>query len=118
MGKRIPGKRSPEAIARIRIKRCALKRRRKLEAIAYKGGCCEHCGGVFDPCVYDFHHLDPTTKVKTAHSFLNLSLDKVKEEVDKCLLLCSNCHRALHYKDYKLGTNASHANRIRQPPRS
>jgi hypothetical protein len=41
--------------------------------------------------------LDPTTKeIKIAH-MKSLSLDRLKREVDKCILVCSNCHRELEY---------------------
>lgn len=92
-----PGKRSKEAIARYVRRRTIYKRNRKADCVAYKGGKCEHCGGVFDPCVFDFHHIDPKTKVTTASSFMNWSLVRVKEEIDKCLMLCANCHRLEHY---------------------
>ena len=72
------------------------KRALKQEAIAYKGGACEHCGGVFHPAVYDFHHLDPAEKDFSMGS-KSCSLDKVVDELDKCILLCSNCHRMEHY---------------------
>ena len=34
----------------------------KEEAIAYKGGKCEHCGGIYHPAAFDFHHVDPNEK--------------------------------------------------------
>lgn len=70
----------------------------KQQAVAYKGGSCERCNGKFHPAVYDFHHVDPTQKdFSIGHSKM-LSLDKVKPELDKCELLCSNCHREHHAK--------------------
>jgi len=47
-------------------------------------------------CVYDFHHLDPLTKDKNFDTIKSKSWEKVKEEIDKCQLLCSNCHRLAH----------------------
>lgn len=39
-------------------------RRKKEKLVAYKGGCCERCGLKSDICdIYDFHHIDPSTKV-------------------------------------------------------
>lgn len=66
----------------------------KLLAVAYKGGKCEICG--YNRCVaaLDFHHVDPEKKdfniSKVTRSRLT---QEVKNELDKCVLLCSRCHR-------------------------
>ena len=68
----------------------------KKEAVSYKGGKCEHCG-VEDECVdiYDFHHVDPSKKDFTiGHS--TKVFRAIKDELDKCQLLCANCHRKVH----------------------
>jgi len=75
--------------------------RRKIKRllIEYKGGKCERCP--YDkacPAAYDFHHKDPNEK-EFALSKCNLSLERQKREVDKCMLLCANCHRELHYEE-------------------
>lgn len=72
------------------------KRDLKVRAIDYLGGCCSHCGLVDDPCVYDFHHLDPTKKEFSFGRIGARSFDKIVSELDKCILLCSNCHRKVH----------------------
>jgi len=69
--------------------------------IRLKGGECEHCGLIYDIYNYpsfEFHHIDPKIKEfeisrmgLSAHSY-----EKQREEISKCLLLCSNCHRILH----------------------
>lgn len=74
-----------------------LKHKKKDLAIAYKGGKCASCGGTFHQAVYDFHHLDPSIKEARSSIFLNWSWKKLKTELDKCILLCSNCHRIEHY---------------------
>lgn len=88
-----------------RCKKCAVdavnKRRRmvKLQAIEYKGGKCEHCHGVFIPAVFDFHHTDPNEKdFNLASKGHCRSWDTVKSELDKCIMLCANCHRVEHSK--------------------
>lgn len=69
----------------------------KIKCVDYKGGKCERCGYNKYIGALDFHHLDPSqkdfgiAKVKL-HSFD----DKVKRELDKCILVCSNCHREIH----------------------
>jgi len=67
----------------------------KVKAIEYKGGKCEKCGLIDEPCVYDFHHLNPKEK-EFSFGKRNLSFDKIKNELDKCILLCANCHRKEH----------------------
>lgn len=88
---------------RYRCKKCAVdavnKRRRKVKGMAvdYKGGCCVRCG--YDKSVWalEFHHIDPTQKDFAISSSGHCkSWDKVKCELDKCILVCSNCHSEIH----------------------
>lgn len=71
------------------------KEKRKL-LIKYKGGKCEKCG--YNKCIeaLDFHHLDPSQK-EFGLSSNSYSLEKMKKEADKCILVCANCHREIHY---------------------
>ena len=73
------------------------KRKRKLEAIAYLGGKCSICHGDFHPAVYEFHHTDPSTKDRDPSKMLQLSWKRLAAELDKCKLLCANCHRLEHH---------------------
>lgn len=71
----------------------------KRDCVQYKGGKCENCG--YDKCngALDFHHKDPTQKDFTIAYQKNRSInDKIKKELDKCSLLCANCHREEHYR--------------------
>lgn len=75
------------------------KRRKKLKQLAvdYKGGACESCG--YNKCstALDFHHLDPLQKdFGISSSGTTKSWITIKEELDKCIMLCANCHRELH----------------------
>lgn len=74
---------------------------RKLKAIAYKGGKCQRCG--YDKCVaaLDFHHRDPSEKEFQWVRLRRLRWDRVLAELDKCDLLCANCHREVHYDPTK-----------------
>jgi hypothetical protein len=66
-------------------------------AIAYKGGACEQCGYGRRIDAFDFHHRDPAEKDFTmSDGGLTRSWEKVKAELDKCALLCANCHREIH----------------------
>ncbi len=70
----------------------------KLALIIYKGGKCQKCGIENDcPAIYDFHHKDPSKKDFCISGSVR-SLDKMKEEVDKCDMLCKNCHAIVHWK--------------------
>jgi hypothetical protein len=65
--------------------------------IDYKGGRCEVCG--YNKCIaaLDFHHIDPNAKLFGIAQSLTRDWISLILEADKCLLLCSNCHRELHY---------------------
>jgi hypothetical protein len=57
------------------------------------GGKCIVCG--YDKChwAFHFHHLDPTTKeFNLAGARQTASLEKLRAEAAKCVLLCANCH--------------------------
>jgi hypothetical protein len=60
------------------------------------GGKCVVCG--FDKylCSLDVHHLDPGEKSKTFASMRYWSKDRITKELERCVLLCSNCHEAVH----------------------
>lgn len=49
--------------------------------------------------VLDFHHLDPTIKYKsvTDLQFNAYSIKTIDKEIEKCVLLCRNCHSEFHY---------------------
>ncbi len=61
---------------------------------------CQECGEDH-PAVIDFHHMDPTEKESSVSNLVGQghSLDRIKKEIDKCIVLCSNCHRKLHWKE-------------------
>ena len=69
----------------------------KQKAIEYKGGRCAICSYDKFNGALDFHHLDPKEKdFALSGSGITKSWAKVKEELDKCILLCANCHREVH----------------------
>lgn len=80
----------------------ASRKRRREYLIKYKGGKCEICG--YNKCIgaLDFHHLDPSNKsfsiASTGRRNIERNMEIDIKEVDKCILLCSNCHRELHYE--------------------
>ena len=75
------------------------KRRRKvrLMAVQHKGGRCSRCG--YDQCVeaLEFHHLDSAQKdFGISEKGYTRSWERVRAELEKCILVCANCHRELH----------------------
>lgn len=58
---------------------------------------CSKCGEDRFYCL-DFHHIDPLDKEAEVTKLIE-SPRKLKEELKKCIVLCSNCHRELHYKE-------------------
>jgi hypothetical protein len=75
---------------------------KKIESIIYKGSKCIDCQISFpeEPYViFEFHHLNPKDK---DFDWSEMRLQKphiIKEELDKCVLLCSNCHRKRHHQE-------------------
>jgi len=67
----------------------------KQKLVDYKGGSCEICGYCKSLRALHFHHKDPSQK-DFSISGKSLSFDKLKSEVDKCVLVCSNCHSEIH----------------------
>lgn len=84
---------------------CLVNRRRfelKLRAIKYKGSCCEKCGYSTNASALVFHHLNPLLKDFNIGGNHCHSWTKIKNELDKCIMLCHNCHTELHYPDNML----------------
>ena len=88
---------------RYRCKKCAVeavqRRREKTKEllVEYKGGKCEICG--YDKCIsaLEFHHIASGEKeFGIGQKGYTRSFEKNKEEVDKCILVCANCHREIH----------------------
>ena len=79
------------------------RKRTKEKAVEYKGGKCKICN--YDRCVsaLEFHHLEPSKKDFTLSQSMNIAWDKIKEELDKCILVCANCHREIHEGIIKIG---------------
>ena len=68
----------------------------RTKAIERAGGKCKRCGGTFHPALYEFHHRDPEDKTAKVSNLYIGSEAKLFAEVDKCDLLCRNCHALTH----------------------
>jgi 5-methylcytosine-specific restriction endonuclease McrA len=81
------------------MKKAVIKRRKKLRqmALEYGGGKCIVCK--YDKCkrALGFHHLDPKKKeFGISSKGITRSWEKTRKEIDKCVLLCANCHMEVH----------------------
>ena len=86
--------------AHVRKKETERRRNNKIMAIAYKGGKCVDCGYDKPPAALCFHHM--CEKTKEIDDLIKMSFnDKLKKELDKCILLCHNCHDIRHYGSWK-----------------
>ena len=71
------------------------KARRKLASVIYLGGECKRCKlKTINLSVYDFHHRE--NKDFKLGNMMFKKWEIVKKELDKCDLLCANCHRTIH----------------------
>lgn len=73
-----------------------LRRSKFLDLIRLqRGGKCERCGYDNYLGALEFHHIDPSKKDFTIGDS-NFRLKDAVEEVKKCVMICSNCHKELH----------------------
>lgn len=75
--------------------------KRKYEYILSRGGKCEKCGYDHNLAALEFHHINPEEKEFQIdiRKFANANLNQLKQELDKCVILCANCHRETHHPD-------------------
>lgn len=84
---------------RTRCPSCNTKIRRlrgKLTAVKYLGGKCNRCGYDKHTAAMEFHHKNPAEKEFNIGCIANKKWATIIKELDKCELLCSNCHRIHH----------------------
>lgn len=67
----------------------------KVRAIKYLGNVCQKCGWSGHPALFDFHHVDPTSKKYEWNKLRLRSWSSITAELNKCQLLCCRCHREL-----------------------
>jgi hypothetical protein len=96
---------------RTRCNSCVVNKRRphiKAKAIEYMGGKCVNCGYAQCWRSMTFHHLDPTVKAFTISAKLSYAWDRLRAELDKCILVCANCHGEIHEGLLDLSLMAKH----------
>ena len=95
---------------RLRAKMRNQARERKAHFVAYLGGKCFDCGVAYPPYIFDFDHRDPSAKLSGPAALMAASsMERIREEVDKCDLVCANCHRhrTFHSQEVAEKTRAS-----------
>lgn len=76
---------------------------RKYKVLKLKGSKCSICG--YDKYIgaLEFHHLDPNTKeIGLSQTVYGVSEETRNKELDKCILVCANCHREIHANKTKI----------------
>lgn len=76
------------------------------KAFDYLGGKCKKCGEKHFAAL-SFHHRDPSQKSHDVSRLIQkvVNWEVIKEEIDKCDLLCENCHRKLHFDQERFDKN-------------
>jgi hypothetical protein len=77
------------------------KKKRK-KALEYLGNKCVYCEYNKYDCSIEIHHLNPEEKDTAFSSMRNWSWKRLEKELQKCVLLCKNCHAALHNGHIKI----------------
>ena len=79
---------------------------------------CKRCGEERPPAL-DFHHVDPDEKVMGVSKMVafGYARENIRAEIEKCEVLCANCHRAEHYEtpptaDRESVANANESDRV------
>jgi hypothetical protein len=87
---------------------------RKKKVIEMMGGKCARCGYCRNYAALEFHHLDPSKKeINISGNGIKGSWKRLMAELQKCILICSNCHREEHHQDmFMLPESSIELNRI------
>jgi len=89
-----------------RATQCKRDNATKLKLVALKGGACSSCGYSERACSLDFHHVDGKGAITKSLNIGSRTSQKdyvsLVEEVNKCEILCANCHCEHHSKESKI----------------
>jgi predicted HNH restriction endonuclease len=86
--------------AYIHVKRSRNKKRDQLQLLK-DGKKCSRCKNSFPHYCLDWHHLDKSTKLFTISRAMrdNIAWEKINKELEKCILLCKNCHAIIEWEE-------------------
>ena len=78
----------------------------KIKALQYKGNSCQKCGYNKSSKALHFHHISPENKSFEVSKLLiqSRNWEVIQTELDKCILLCGNCHSEEHDKEININT--------------
>lgn len=80
-----------------------IRRLVKNKLVRLKGNKCVICNNTYPNAVYDFHHIDPNEKdFNLGNKASTVKMDICLQEIAKCILVCSNCHRMIHSGDIQI----------------
>jgi hypothetical protein len=86
-------RKNPEVLARRTLRRTKLDTLTRMEVFELKKAPCVDCGKSYHPCVMDYDHVVPDKVNGLAKMVGRYSRQALLEEIAKCELVCSNCHR-------------------------
>ena len=78
------------------------REKRKRQMVYVMGEKCQLCGYNHSVFALEFHHINPKEKSFSFNKADNMNWLKIEEELKKCILLCANCHREIHYEESKV----------------
>lgn len=87
---------NPEALAARNRARTGARTGKKAAWVRHFGGICAHCQQPHPDCVFEFHHINSAEKETTPAKLFMLSDNRIEAELNKCVMLCANCHRIEH----------------------
>jgi hypothetical protein len=90
-----------EQYERVKDKLKKKRTNQKIKLAGLLGGYCARCGYSEFPSSLDFHHIDPDEK-EDVGVFSAINFESAKQEIDKCALLCKNCHTAYHSGEWDI----------------
>ncbi len=93
-----------EALKRDNMRMNNFRRNNKKKGVEYKGGKCQSCGYKKSFYCLSFHHVNPNEKDFNISS-ATMSWESIKKEIDKCVLVCMNCHGEIHEQLYLTGSS-------------
>lgn len=79
-----------------------LGQKKKDRARKVLGDKCQECGYSKYKCSLDIHHLDPSSKDPNFASMRGWNWERIEREIQACVLLCKNCHTAVHTGELKI----------------
>ena len=92
------------------------RKRRKEDIVYVMGGHCQICGYNKAITALELHHLNPEEKEFGIGAILNKDWELMNSEIQKCILVCANCHREIHEglitNDLKSSYDVNKANEI------